>query len=123
MFVRLVQGAHGAEAVRDTIARVFDGAAYNRSARQTIAGYIWEAFIRFFGRLFSAIDKSPEARTFAIWAGFGVLALIVCRAIYVAVNEQRLAAAHTGDARRSRAPGESAWAAAQHAASSGDYTQ
>jgi hypothetical protein len=121
--VRLVQGTHDAEAVRDTIARVFEGAAYNRSSRQTIAGYLWDAFIRFFSRLFDAFDKSPGARTVALWVGFGILAVIVARAIYVAINEGRLTATQTGGDRKSRAPGESAWAAAQHAASKGDYTQ
>jgi hypothetical protein len=120
--VRLLQGAQDAEAVRDTIARVFEGAAYNRSARQTIAGYLWDAFLRFFGRLFDALEGSPEARSFAIWLGIAVLAVIAARVIYVTIHGERLTAGRPGDARRSRVSGESAWTAAQNAASKGDYT-
>ena len=121
--MRFVQGAHGAEAVRDTIARVFEGAPYNQSARQTIGSYILEAIYRFFRRIFEAVNSSDTARSVAIWLGFGVLALLVARAIYVAVQGERLSASTSGGARGSKSPGESAWAAAQHAASTGDYTQ
>lgn len=121
--MRLVQGAHGSEAVRDTIARVFDAAPYNQSARQTIGGYILEAIFRFFRRIFDAVNSSDATRSLAIWVGFSVLALIVARAIYVAIHGETLRATAGGDTRGSKAPGESAWAAAQHAASTGDYTQ
>jgi hypothetical protein len=102
---------------------VFAGDAYNRSARQTIIGYLWEMFTRAFGRLVSAVDASPGARQLIIWGGFGIIALIVARAIYVVIQERRLEASRGDDAGSRHGPGESAWTEAQRSAASGDYTQ
>ena len=79
--------------------------------------------MRFFERLFDALEKSPGARSFAIWLGIAALAIIVARVIYTTVHGERLTAERATDPRRARVPGESAWSAAQHAAGKGDYTQ
>jgi hypothetical protein len=120
--MRVTQDAHHADAVRDTIAGVFAGDAYNRSARQTIGGYLLEAFGRLLNSIFRALNSSPEARSFALWAGFGLLALIVGRVLYVAITDERRSARRS-DGRATGVAGESAWVAAQRAAAAGDYTQ
>jgi hypothetical protein len=43
--------------------------------------------------------------------------------VYVAIHDERRKASVGDDASGRRAPAESAWSAAQHAAATGDYTQ
>lgn len=117
------QDVRSAEAVRDTIARVFEGEAYSQAGRQTIAGYLFDAFLRALARLFRAFNDSSVATSVALWAGFGLLAILIARMIYIAIHDERRTASIGDAAGGRRAPAESAWAAAQGAAAKGDYTQ
>jgi hypothetical protein len=100
---------------------VFRGRAFDRSAQQTIGGALFDFFYRAISSVFRALDNSPPLRHAAIWTGFGIIALIVARFLYVAAQQSQLSA--TGRAGRSaRGAVADPWAAAQRAAADGRYT-
>jgi hypothetical protein len=111
-----------AAAIRDTIARVFDAASYDRSARTTIGGLILDAIGRVFRFLFDVIGRSPSLREFMLWSGFAILGVITVRFVYVARQRARLSAfrnpAHVQGTRAA-----DPWLSAQAAAAAERYTE
>jgi hypothetical protein len=113
---------HSATAIRDTVASVFHASAYDRSAQRTLAGILWDAFERTVRGIFDLFQGSASLRSVALWAGFGLIALIVLRFVYIAAQrgqfEARTRASGTDSVRVSADP----WLAAQRAAADGRYT-
>lgn len=125
MILSALQAApHAAEAVRDTVAAVFSGAEYNRSAPRTVGAILWDVFTRALGRIFSYFDGAPGMRRAVLWAAAALVALIVARAIYVAAQRSTLAA-RAREGRGGARAGAAAppWTLAQRAAADGRYTE
>ena len=111
-------------AIRDTIAAVFNGVAYDRSVRQTL----WDRFLGWLGGLLApigvAISESPTARG-ALVAGLIVLvAAIAARFAYIAYQQRdRSAIVATGRGTAPRRRQRDPWLEAQEQAARGNFTE
>lgn len=114
--------SRGAAEIRDALARVFSGAAYDRAARHTLGGLLMDFIGRVISRVFDAIGASPPLRTALLWTGFGLIALVIVRFVYVAVQRGQLSAQGASLDLRSGSAAGNPWAAAQRAAAQGQYT-
>ena len=115
--------ARGAAEIRDALARVFSGAAYDRSARHTLGEMLLNFVGRIVDRVFGAIDASPVMQKALLWTGFGLIALVIVRFVYVAIQRAQLNAQTTTLDLRTGSAAGNPWAAAQRAAAQGQYTE
>jgi hypothetical protein len=114
---------HSAAEIRDAVAHVFSGGAFDRSARTTLGGMVMDFIWRVLARIFGAVADSPPLRSALLWTGYAVIALVVVRFVYLAVQRGQLSARRSpADSRRAAAAGNP-WLAAQQAAATGEYTQ
>ena len=115
-------GAHGADAIRDTIARVFQAHSYDRSSSSTLGALILRAIERVFDAVFCALRSSPALSRVVLIVGAVILLMVIARVAYVAIERQRLSR-RAGALRSSRAGVTDPWGAAQDAAAAGQYTE
>jgi hypothetical protein len=111
-------------AVRDTIARVFAQADYDRSLRETLLSRLWGwlgELLRAVGR---AVDRAPRPVYWAVIVLLvGVAVLVVARVAYGAYLRREQRGTAPGAGRRAGAAlGRDAWLRAQERASRGEYT-
>jgi hypothetical protein len=117
-----VDGRSAAE-IRDAVARVFSGGAFDRSAKHTLGGMVMNFIGRVLTRIFDVLAGSPPLRSALLWTGFAIIALVVIRFVYIAAQRGQLTARRRpADARGAAASGNP-WLAAQQAAAKGEYTQ
>jgi hypothetical protein len=112
-------------AVRDTIARVFAHADYDRSLRQTVLSRVWAWLGDLLSSVAAAVARAPRP---VYWAAIGLLALVaalvLARVAYGVYRRRDRGAALAGAARRGRPPvGHGAWLDAQALAARGAYTE
>ena len=116
--------ATDAAAVRDTIARVFAQADYDRSLRDTLLGRLWG----WLGELLDAVRRAAGAAPRPVYWGALLLlglvaALVAARVAYGLYHRRDRGAALTDTRRQPRAGGAGdAWGQAQALAARGEYT-
>jgi hypothetical protein len=113
----------GAAEIRDAVARVFSGAPYDRSARNTLGGMLLNYTGRLISRLIETVSGSPPLRTALLWTGFGIIGLFVIRFVYVAAQQDQLSARSGVSDNRAGTAAGNPWLAAQQAAARGEYTE
>jgi hypothetical protein len=122
---RALHAADGRSAaeIRDAVARVFSGGAFDRSATRTLGGVVMDFIGRILARIFDVVSGSPPLRTALVWTGYAIIALVIVRFVYGAVQRGQLSTYRSPADRRGAAAAGNPWLAAPQAAAKGEYTQ
>jgi hypothetical protein len=112
------------QAIRDTLAAVFEHRGYDRTLRQTLTERIWAWLAELFGPLQRSVEQSPIAQRIAL-ALLVLLGLAVVARALVLAHGARVARAMDREGRGARGAGgrlSDPWMEAQRLAGLGDYT-